>query len=303
MTSYSTDGKVGPWAEEKLDCLQNYLEAYTKILRKQRWVSNFYYVDTFAGRGISEVRHADRQDSGTDSIGRDLLGYSPASEEEKQYLGGSPIRALKIPYPFSGYLFIESSAERVQLLKEISRNFAHTRKIKILQGDANDILIRNVANNPKIDWKNSRAVVFLDPFGMQVPWSTLVKLASTGAIEVFVNFPVGHAIQRLLERHGRITESRKSLLNQYFDTDEWWDIVYETRTTLFDTETVKVEESGARLASWYARRLEGLFGFGASPRLIRNSKGGHLYYLLFAGPNKTGARIADYILSQGEVET
>ena len=41
-------------------------------------------------------------------------------------------------------------------------------------------------------------MVFLDPFGMQVPWSTIEALAKTKAMELIINFPLGMAIQRLL---------------------------------------------------------------------------------------------------------
>jgi hypothetical protein len=34
--------------------------------------------------------------------------------------------------------------------------------------------------------------------------------------------------------------------------------------------------------------------------LIRNTRGGHLYYLMLASPKSTGVKIADYILGAGE---
>ena len=48
---------VGPWAREKLDCLGNYLEAYTTILRRQRFRGYFY--DAFAGPGSLLRRELD----------------------------------------------------------------------------------------------------------------------------------------------------------------------------------------------------------------------------------------------------
>jgi three-Cys-motif partner protein len=72
-------------------------------------------------------------------------------------------------------------------------------------------------SNPKVDWSYNRALVFLDPFGMQVPWRTLELLGQTKAIEVFLNFPVGIAIQRLLPRDTRkITDQRRAMLDEYF---------------------------------------------------------------------------------------
>lgn len=65
-------------------------------------------------------------------------------------------------------------------------------------------------------------------------------------------------------------------------------------------EVTKAENSGERLVKWYGERLEQSFGYVSSPYLVTNSRGGHLYYLLFAGPNKTGAKIATDVLRAGE---
>ena len=54
---------VGPWAQEKLDCLRKYLHAYTTILSKQRWPKGYFYIDAFAGTGRSKVRRQNTEDS------------------------------------------------------------------------------------------------------------------------------------------------------------------------------------------------------------------------------------------------
>jgi len=55
---------------------------------------------------------------------------------------------------------------------------------------------------------------------MQAPWQTIERLAKTKAIEVFVNFPVGMAIQRLLRRDAQCTPSQQKKLDQYFGSSE-----------------------------------------------------------------------------------
>lgn len=111
-----------------------------------------------------------------------------------------------------------------------------------------------------------------------------------------MNLPVGTIVQRLLQKEGRISTERQALLDDLFGSTGWRSVVYEDKPTLFGSETRKIEESGKRLAIWYRDRLKALFGYSAGPRLVRNTNGGHLYYLIFAGPNKTGARIAEEIL-------
>ena len=295
MTTYNTDGKVGSWAGEKLECLAKYLNAYTTILKEKSWCQGYYYVDAFAGAGRARIR--------TNPVAgkpekTDLFGYVPETEAEQQYLDGSPRVALGIKHPFSAYLFIERDRTRLQELETLTAEFPD-KNIRIRPGDANEILKTRLVSNPRIDWTRSRAVVFLDPFGMQVDWETLRCLAQTKAIEVIVNFPVGMAIQRLLEKTGSITRARTARLNQYFGTDEWKGVVYESRADFFGQETEKVSGSGDKLARWYSDRLRTEFGYTAVPRLIRNTRGAHLYYLIWAGPNATGRKIAAAVLAQG----
>ena len=138
--------------------------------------------------------------------------------------------------------------------------------------------------------------MFLDPFGMQVPWDTVKLLAATKHVEVFINFPVGMAIQRLLPRSAQFTAKARAKLDAYFGDPGWYDVVYGNQTGLFNEEVTKHSDSGERLVSWYRARLKAVFGFVSTARLVTNSKGGHLYYLIFAGPNATGKKIADHVL-------
>lgn len=301
MTSYHTDGKVGPWAEKKLDRLTKYLEAYTTILCKRKWCEAYYYVDAFAGGGDAPLRKKDVSKKDAQESLLDIIDptFDPG-QEEQQYIKGSPTRALDIQHQFSAYLFIDNDPERIARLEELKEKYGSRRRIRIREGDANDILLERLVQNPEIDWRRTRAVVFLDPFGMHVPWKTLEQLASTSAIEVFINLPVGTTIQRLLQTQGKITANRRQLLTSFFGTDQWEKVIYRDRDTLFGSETEKIDNSGQHLARWYAERLAKLFGYSSSPYLIRNERGTHLYYLIFAGPNKTGAKIAKNILEQGE---
>src|SRR5438309_1595055 len=45
---------VGPWAKEKLDALERYLDFYTKVLKNQPWEA--IYIDAYAGGGRAAVR-------------------------------------------------------------------------------------------------------------------------------------------------------------------------------------------------------------------------------------------------------
>jgi three-Cys-motif partner protein len=143
-------------------------------------------------------------------------------------------------------------------------------------------------------------VVFLDPFGMQVPWLTIEALARTGAVEVIINFPLGMAIQRLLTKSGEIPPGWQISLDTFFGSKDWQGLVYESKNDLFGPKLGKVSDSGLKLLEWFRGRLRDTFGHVSTARLIKNTRGNPLYYLIWAGPHKKGLEGAEYILRKGE---
>lgn len=297
MTSYSTDGTVGPWAFEKLECLRRYLEEYTKILRKQEWCTGFLYIDAFAGAGRAPLRLDDEVDS---PLFPETEPVAAGDEDKQQYVDGSPRVALSIPYPFTKYYFIEKDEEKVQNLRLLKQEF-FANQIEVLHGSASEELGGIVAK-PEHNWKKQRAVALLDPFGMQVDWKTITTLARTKAIEVIVNFPLGMTIHRRLPNNGALSPSHRASLDRYFGSPDWFDAVYEESGGLFgDLPPRKRPDADEKLVKWYQSRLKEAFGFSSSARRIRNRHGTPIYYLIWAGPNKVAAKIINHILQQGEV--
>lgn len=299
----ATGSVVGPWAKDKLDRLGKYLHAYTTIMKEQsRWCEGYHYIDAFAGPGSHTVREAEtdaRQAAQAALL--DIAEFGAEQEEQQQFLAGSPRVALSIANPFTSYVFVERSPERVTALEDLKAEYGSTRRIVVRNADCTKYLMEKVAANTAIDWKKHRALVFLDPFGMQVGWQTIEALAATDAIEIFLNFPVGMAIQRLLKRRPEtFTDAQRRKLDGYFGSPEWFDVLYKKAKTLFDDDAQeKVTASGEALLKWYRDRLRKHFKHVSKAALITNTRGGHLYYLLLASQNKTGVKIADDILSAG----
>ena len=262
MTKKPKEAGVGPWAKEKLDALGQYLNFYTTVLKKQgHWLHGTVYVDAFAGPGLSSIRAKSKA-----SEPPGLFGLDPESDQaEAEFLKGSPRVALDITTPFTSYLFVERDPQRIVELQNIKTEYGDKRRIMVLEADANAALKAWLASG--INWQYYRAVVFLDPFGMQVPWSTIETLAKTKAIEAIINFPLGMAIQC---------------------------------EDLFGPKINKVSDAGQRLLEWYRVRLRQAFGHVSAARLIKNTRGNPLYYLIWAGPNAMGLKGAQHILSKGE---
>lgn len=216
-----------------------------------------------------------------------------------EYVNGSPRVALEIPDPFTRYIFIETADDRIAKLQAMRDEHGTARAIEIVKREANEALLELIAN--KTFHAKSRSFVFLDPFAMQLPWSTIEAIARTKTVEVIINFPLGMAIQRLLTRSAEWMPGWEETLDVYFGSTDWRAQAYEVSSDLFGEKMRKRPDAAKRLTEWYRRRLAEAFGFVSTARLVRNTRGAHLYYLIWAGPHKAGLRGADYILRMGEV--
>src|SRR5204863_9518843 len=108
--------------------------------------------------------------------------------------------------------------------------------IVLINADANGYL-QEICENRR--WTRNRAVLFLDPFGMQVTWDTMKAIAKTQAIDLWILFPLGVAVNRLLRRDARISEGWQRRLDDFFGTKDWQDAFYKIKTerNLFGIET------------------------------------------------------------------
>lgn len=263
---------IGKWSVEKLDLLSKYLNAYTNIMQAQTWCRNgYYYIDAFAGSG------------------------KPKSKDEERYVDGSPLVALKIKKPFKSYIFIEKEDWRVKKLQRLKTEFKNA-SIEIKQGDCNKVIIDTIV--PNIRYENfNRGIIFLDPFGMDLDWTTIQKVAETRALEIFLNFPV-MAINRsiLLNNPDKLTEERIEKMNVFWGSKDWMGDIYKETPDLFEEKRIeKVSQTGETLGSFFQKRLKEAFPEVTFPLVMKNSLNAPLYCLFFAGHNKTGKKIAESI--------
>lgn len=287
--------EVGPWVKEKLDALARYLDFYTKVLKNQPWRT--IYLDAYAGGGRAVTRAGEQSKPAR----ADMFGVfsAPMDPDARKLVEGSPLVALRVANPFDRYIFIEPDPDRVAELEALKTEFSSTRTIDVLRATARDGIAWITAQ--PITRHKHRGLAFLDPFGANLDWASVQKLADTGLFEVVVNFALSMAIQRMLPNSGEVPESWAATLDSYFGSRAWFDEVYQHRTGLFNTSGFeKRAYYSERLLELYRASLKAAFGYVSSPRLIRNTRGAPLYYLLWAGPHRKGLEGADYILTMGE---
>ena len=276
----------GNWTEQKLECVKKYLRAYTTIMNKQQF--HYAYIDAFAGTGYRDMENDEDAD--------ELMFPDLVSPEVVSFHDGSARNALEVEPPFMKYVFIEKNINRYAELEELKKEFLlkgefSENMIECRHEDANEYL-KNLCRK---NWKSHRALVFLDPYGMQVDWTTMKSIAQTQAIDLWILFPLG-TVNRLLKRNGEIRPALRARLDLFFGESDWYDVFYQLakQISLFDEEQwQKTGNIFTTIEQYFIERLQGIFkGVATNPLSLRNSKNVPLYLLCFAVGNPRGAPIA-----------
>jgi three-Cys-motif partner protein len=274
----------GDWTAAKLERVRKYLVAYATIMRRQQF--RFAYIDAFAGTGYNTAKT--KKEEG-------MLPLPELGEEEAtQFIDGSARIALKVEPRFTKYIFIEKDPKRFTELNKLKQEFPNLASdIVLINADSNAYL-RDICENRR--WDKNRAVLFLDPFGMQVTWDTMKAIAKTKAIDLWILFPLGIGVNRLLGRDAQISEGWQRRLDDFFGTPDWREAFYETKAerSLFGLEakTEKVADFDG-IARFFVKRLENIFaGVAKNPLALHNSANTPLYLLCFAASNGRGAKTA-----------
>ncbi|MDY6837384.1 MAG: three-Cys-motif partner protein TcmP [Thermodesulfobacteriota bacterium] len=269
--------EIGVWSEIKLDIIREYADAFTKIMRKQDWCRGYAYVDGFAGAGI----HISRRTG--------------------QFIPGSPLNALELENPFTEYHFIDIDKVKAEALEILSREKPN---IKIYPEDCNSALSKEIFPSLRYETRK-RALCILDPYGLHLNWETIMDAAKLRTTEIFLNFPVMDMNRNVLHKDLLSADPDQiERMNRFCGSEEWQDMLYEEdkQLGLFgDTYRIKVVDSNIKLGLWFSReRLQKAAGFKFVPEpvLMRNSKGGPLFFLFFASHNETGKNIVTDIFNK-----
>ena len=204
--------------------------------------------------------------------------------------------------PFREYIFIEEDKDSFAELRNLTDEFPN-HNIECKNANANQCLTDLCQER---EWRTNRALVFLDPYGMEVEWTTVELIAHTQAIDLWYLFPIGMGVSRLLKNDGKISMSHRRKLNQFFGTDDWFDKFYQLarQGSLFndEDEVEKRDDILAEIEQYFLKRLENVFARVAkNPLLLRNSKNSLMYLLCFAAGNPNAPKalqIAEDILEK-----
>jgi three-Cys-motif partner protein len=206
MTSRVGDHEFGSQDTDlKLSVVEAYIQAYTKALTG-KW-PELWYIDAFAGTGSRTVRVAARAG--------DL--FDASAPEQVEHRRGSARIALDVHPPFNRVVFMEKNPLYCAALQELKSQYPN-RDIDVIEGDANG-LIRNEINWE--GWKRTRAVMFLDPYGMTVEWDTLQSIAKTKAIDIWYLFSLSGLYRQAARRIESVDPIKRAAITRMLGSNAW----------------------------------------------------------------------------------
>lgn len=265
--------EIGYWSELKLEILEKYGKAYTRAFKSAPdLVKN--YIDAFSGPGVN-------------------ISQSTGGEIE-----GSPLRALRIVPPFEKFHFIDLNPGKTDYLQ---RRCEGKKNVKIYTGDASKILLDTIL--PQVRYEDyQRALCLLDPYGLHLDWEVMRKAGRSGAVEIFLNFPVMD-INRTVIWHepDRVLPGNIERMNRFWGDGSWREVAYaQPKQPDFLLPEKQEKQTNEVIAAAFFKRLkkEAGFKFVPEPLPMRNSKGATVYYLFFASCNQTGNEIVTDIFNK-----
>jgi three-Cys-motif partner protein len=296
----------GTWSESKLDCVEEYLAAYLQVMQKQEWWT-LHYIDGFAGRGQQALRSTSETAIEGAQV-ESFFGDQSERSDTEEFLTGSALRALRVSgkatRPFDRFLFVDSDeASCRELHSIIASDFpALSPRVGVRCEDANTALERHIAET---DWARVRAVVFLDPYGLEVTWDTIERLAGTEACDVWYLFPLGGVI-RMMTKSGQIPGAWRTRLDRVFGSRDWEREFYRDsgqRSLLDDTREHLVRDATTgHMVEYVRQRLRSAFPAVSSAGILRNGRGAPLFALILGVSSKSKAaqdaalRIANHLV-------
>jgi three-Cys-motif partner protein len=280
--------------ELKLSIVEKYLKFFTTALRGK--FDELWYIDAFAGTGERTIRHEQR-----------LAGLLDAGEPERvERRRGSAKIAIDVEPKFDFLIFIENKPSYAAALDDLAANNLG-RRIAVVKNDANEALKALIAAN---SWRSTRAVLFLDPYGMELEWSTLEKVAATRAIDVWFLFSLSGLYRQATRQLVDIDQHKRTALTRMFGSDAWEAELYPktVRDDLFEGALEEPRQRAADVAGLeaYTRgRLEAIFGAVLKPLPLPVNKKPQRFSLFFCVSNNDpkaiglATKIANHILKAG----
>lgn len=250
----------GVWTAHKLQVLKQYLNFYTTALKDQPF--ELVYIDAFAGTGRCAIRGGMHGEQQIDGFAKIALDSSPA---------------------FHRLQFIEKKRKHYLELLRLKADHPNGARAQIVNLSASESLPNTLLSH---DWRCTRGVLFLDPYGLQCSWPLLKQINDTKALDVFFLVSVSGLFRQAAVDQSRIDEGKARKLTNFLGTDGWRNALYQNEQTDFFDEPMVTRATGWKdIVQFTTERLRTLFPYVADPQILSGPKGPPMFALYFAVTN------------------
>lgn len=258
----------GPWTQDKLRVLQEYLGFYTQALKNKPF--QLIYIDTFAGTGRCQIRVGANGEKVIDGSAKIALDCSPA---------------------FDKYHFIERKRDHADELAALIESHPNGSRATLGRQDAAEQLPDLLATYSR-RWRTTRGVLFLDPYGLQCTWKMVEQVAATGALDVFFLVSLSGLYRQAALKEKAVDDGKAARLTAFLGTDEWRTTLYTQRQgNLFGDPTVTRIPGYDAILDFTTARLRQVFPYVGEPQLLGRANGAPMFALYFAVANSSNAAI------------
>jgi three-Cys-motif partner protein len=256
----------------KLSLVESYLRSFTLALRDK--FEELWYIDAFAGTGVRTVRHP--------AVSGGLLG--DVNERIEQLRGSAQI-AIDISPKFDRIVLMEQKKRHYQALVKLVAKYPN-RRIEVVRADANKAIVAELEAKT---WAGKRAVMFLDPYGMAVNWSTLEAIQKTEAIDVWYLVSLSGIFRQATRNPAKLSADKRAALIRMLGTNEWEREWYESRRGFdllgeYDEPNQRTADVEA-IETYVRRRLKTIFPAVLPPKRLLNNRGVPIFALFLAISN------------------
>ncbi|EUJ10547.1 hypothetical protein Meth11DRAFT_1371 [Methylophilaceae bacterium 11] len=277
MKSNNTHKFGGNWTTLKLNALAAYLSGYASALSGQAWC-NRVYIDAFSGTGHCDI----------------------TSEDGEKQIDGSAKIALDTKPNFHNLFFIDKKKKHTKALQALCNQYTD-QQTSVIYEDANHA-IPKILNNLR---PNDRGVIFIDPYGMDFNWNTLVAV-SKSKLDVWYLFPLSGFFRNSTVIEANLEKEKDEAVTRLLGDDNWREKIYKFSPTLdLFGDASRQRGDWTELRDFATDRLKSIFPLVLEPRIIFNDSNIPKFALYFAMSNESkkahavAKNIAGHILTTG----
>lgn len=247
------DTEYNSYTALKLIAVRYYAGAFLKVAlndRQKRWYDGAVYVDLFAGTGLVNLK-----DSG-----------------DSDFLPGSPMCIAMLETTFDYIICVEIDGGNCGVLRGRLGKKLPSSKFSVINGDCNS-KVSDVIREIRERYKNPIVLVFADPEGMELKFSTLKALSTEFKSCDFIVNVNAQGVRRTAGKYSRGISNVRGSIQDFMSKD---------------VETVIREmEEGISPQSQYAGLMADALGRKVGETVRIKDSGDRIAYYLLGHTRKT----------------